>query len=305
MKYILLAAAAALVCGPAMAKVTFQTIDDPADPTFNQLLGINSAGTISGYYGSGDAGHPNKGYTTVPPYTAFTNQNFPKSAQTQVTGINSANSVVTVGFYSLTNLGGGQDANTGYVYASGKFKAVADPLVTSSPAINQLLGIDTVGDAVGFYNDASGNSHAYTYNISTKRFTPITVNSKTTVVSAAATGINSKGVICGFYVDTSGNTQGYVQDLNGKGAQHWSGPGAKMTQFLGINTSKFAVGFYVDAAGLTHGVKYSVATRLGETIDVPGASGGTVLNGIDDAGDIVGFYVDAAGNTHGVLIQGS
>jgi hypothetical protein len=78
-----------------------------------------------------------------------------------------------------------------------------------------------------------------------------------------------------------------------------------MTQFLGINTSKFAVGFYIDAAGLTHGVKYSVATRLGETIDVPGAAGGTVLNGIDDAGDIVGFYVDAAGNTHGVLIQGS
>jgi hypothetical protein len=169
MKYIVLAAAAAaaLLCGPAMAKVTFQTIDDPADPTFNQLLGINSSGTISGYYGSGAAGHPNKGYTVAPPYTAFTNQNFPKSAQTQVTGINSANSVVTVGFYSLTDLGGGQDANAGYVYANGKFKAVTDPLVTSSPPINQLLGIDTVGDAVGFYNDASGNSHAYTYNIST------------------------------------------------------------------------------------------------------------------------------------------
>ena len=41
---------------------TFRTLDDNADPTFNQLLGINDKGVIAGYFGSGAAGHPNKGY---------------------------------------------------------------------------------------------------------------------------------------------------------------------------------------------------------------------------------------------------
>jgi hypothetical protein len=60
------------------------------DPTFNQELGINDAGVIGGYFGSGAAGHPNKGYTVVQPFKTqsdFTNENFPGSIQTQVTGI--------------------------------------------------------------------------------------------------------------------------------------------------------------------------------------------------------------------------
>ena len=66
------ALAAGAVAGPAAATTTatppdgsanfaFQTIDNSADPTFNQLLGINDADTIAGYFGSGMAGHPNKG----------------------------------------------------------------------------------------------------------------------------------------------------------------------------------------------------------------------------------------------------
>ena len=39
-----------------------KTLDNSADPTFNQLLSINNEGAISGYFGSGAAGHPNKGY---------------------------------------------------------------------------------------------------------------------------------------------------------------------------------------------------------------------------------------------------
>jgi hypothetical protein len=69
----------------------FQDITNANDPTFNQELGINNAGVIAGYFGSGAAGHPNKGYTVVRPYKTqldFTNENFPGSVQTQVTGIN-------------------------------------------------------------------------------------------------------------------------------------------------------------------------------------------------------------------------
>jgi len=34
-------------------------------------------------------------------------------------------------------------------------------------------------------------------------------------------------------------------------------------------------------------------------IDAPAGSGGTLVNGLNNAGQLVGFYVDAAGNTHG------
>ena len=40
----------------AATTYTFTTLNDQADPTFNQLLGINSHNVISGYFGSGCPG---------------------------------------------------------------------------------------------------------------------------------------------------------------------------------------------------------------------------------------------------------
>src|SRR5579875_2651982 len=98
--------AAAAAAGPAIADTgamppdasanyAFTTHNDAADPTFNQLLGINNEGTIAGYYGSGATGHPNRGYTTRLG-AGFRNENVAHAAQTQVTGLN--NTKVTVGF---------------------------------------------------------------------------------------------------------------------------------------------------------------------------------------------------------------
>src|SRR5579862_4637363 len=69
----------------------FETINDPVDPpfmgaTFTNLLGINNFGDIAGFYGSGQAGDPNKGFLLE--HGHFTPENFPNSAQTQMTGIN-------------------------------------------------------------------------------------------------------------------------------------------------------------------------------------------------------------------------
>ena len=57
----------------------FTTLNNKKDLTFNQLLGINSAGKIAGYFGSGMPGHPNKGYTVTLPYRQrdYKNENFP------------------------------------------------------------------------------------------------------------------------------------------------------------------------------------------------------------------------------------
>ena len=68
---------------------TFTTINNNTDPTFNQLLGINDKMKISGYYGSGATGHPNRGYTVAPPYAQAISwrRDYPGSAQSQVTCI--------------------------------------------------------------------------------------------------------------------------------------------------------------------------------------------------------------------------
>src|SRR5438270_917290 len=106
----------------AATAFSFKTLDDQADPTFNQLLGINNHGKIAGYFGSGAAGHPNKGYTLVPPYGQgnYTNENFPGSVQTQVTALN--NKGFTAGFWV-----DGKGNNFGFIQWNGVFTSYKNP----------------------------------------------------------------------------------------------------------------------------------------------------------------------------------
>jgi len=112
---------------------------------------------IAGYFGSGAAGHPNKGYRINAPYGqgSYTGENFPGSAQTQVTGIDDKGN--TSGFWVS-----GNGTSHGFVQWNGVFASYNDPTTPRmAGSVNQLLGINDNGVAVGFYNDAAGNSHAY------------------------------------------------------------------------------------------------------------------------------------------------
>ncbi|MGI8989819.1 MAG: hypothetical protein ACR2I2_09575 [Bryobacteraceae bacterium] len=62
---VALAGAAFLLPAAAQAGYLFTDITSPSDPTFTQLLGINNAGTIAGYFGSGTAGYPKQTLSTV------------------------------------------------------------------------------------------------------------------------------------------------------------------------------------------------------------------------------------------------
>ncbi len=296
------AAAAALfatgvLLAPGAARAgsyTFATINNPADVTFNQLLGINNGGTIAGYFGSGAAGHPNQGYTVASPYASYTAENFPGSVQTQVTGLN--NNGTTVGFWSTSNLGVGLDPNFGFVHQGSTFTSVNDPLGAGSPAVNQLLGINDNNIAVGFYNDAANTAHAYAYAIAAATFTPITVASAT---ATTATGINDNSLVSGFFTNGAGNTLGFLENLNGTGLTTFEAPGSTNTMFLGVNGSGEAVGVYTDAAGLTHGLTFSAGVFT--SIDDPFGIGTTTINGVNDHGQLVGFYTDGQGNVDGLL----
>ncbi|KAJ3141391.1 hypothetical protein HK100_007427 [Physocladia obscura] len=274
---------------------SFVTINDAADPTFNQLLGINNANTIAGYYGSGATGHPNVGYIlTAPGYlTNIDVANAPNANQTQQIGINADGT--TVGFY--VDAAGN---NFGFVFAAGTYTTVANPS-TGTGTVNQLLGLNG-GYAVGFYTDGAGANHGYSYDIATQAFADVAPPASFACTSTTATSTNNNGDVVGF-CDTATNTTISFFANTGNYLQ-LNVPGSTNTQAFGININRDVVGSYVDAAGVTHGfIATSVNTSAPtyKSIDFPTAVNSTILNGINDQGYIVGFYLDAGGNTNGVL----
>jgi hypothetical protein len=299
MRSFLLAAAACLVASAASAQTfTFTTLDNPGDPTFNQLLGINDRGVIVGYFGSGMVGHPNIGYEISPPYTKFVPNNQPGSVQTQATGINNAG--LTTGFWSDTNLGTG-DANFAFLRVpvghNFTYVSTIDPATASSPRVSQALGVNNSNVVAGFYADASGASHGFTYALSTGAYSTFAVPN----TSTAITGINDSGTTCGV-VTNSERTVGFTRNASGGVFSRFNVPGSKNTQLLGINNEGVAVGFYADSNNLMHGLYYVPATGDWLRVDDPDGVQGTVINGINNKGELVGFYTDAAGNVHGMVV---
>ena len=275
------------------------TLNDRRDLTFNQLLGINNEGVIAGYFGSGEAGHPNKGFVISPPWARndFRGENFPGSAQTQVVGLNDDG--ITVGFFSTTNNHNvAHNNNIGFWRANGQYHVVRFPTQDNArPQVNQLLGVNDSGTAVGFYNDAKGNAHGYTYNLEARRFKVITVRGAT---SLTATAINNGGAVAGFYTNAQGTMVSFVQFHHGR-TFTFAFPGASATQAFGLNDQGEVVGAYTTGTGdnaVSHGFTWMNGKFT--TVNYPMASS-TTINGVNDEGDIVGFYTDAKGNTDGFV----
>jgi hypothetical protein len=282
---------------------SFTTINDPADPpfdgvTFTNLMGINNLGDIAGFYGSGQAGDPNTGFLLDLP-DKFTPSNFPGSAQTQMTGLNDLG--VAVGYLYRTNNGVAFDNQFGFYEKGGVFVEVNNPNtpIHPDPGVlieNQLMGVNDFNIAVGFYNDAHGNSHGYTYNINNGRFSA-DINDPN-AVSTVSAAINNFGGIVGFYTDSAGAIHGFL-DNHGH-FKTVNAPGATETELLGVNDFGMAVGFDI-VGGQMHGIVYNSLNGKFTTLDDPHGIGTTTLNGINDLGQIVGFYVDSKGNTDGLL----
>jgi hypothetical protein len=277
---------------------SFQTLNNAHDLTFNQLLGINDEGVISGYFGSGAAGHPNKGYLLFPREGFYINENFPHSVQTQVTGLN--NEGITVGFWSNSNLGVGKDPNFGWVNVDGRFRNVNFPTNSpASPATDQNLGVNDEGIVVGFYNDANGVSHGYEYNVWTRQFSTV-VDPNDPGASLTASAINDRGHVAGVYTNpATGNMDGFL--LRHGRFTDLAVPGASTTMALGVNNFDEVVGVYTPS-GTTELHGFTWTPRHGfTTVDDPNGVGTTTINGVNDFGQLVGFYVDGNGNTDGLL----
>jgi len=279
------------------ASYIFRTLDNGNDSTFNQLLGINNHDKIVGYYGSGVHGHPNKGYVLVPPYgvSSYRLENYPGSAQTEVTGLNDTG--VSVGFYSRSNKPNpSQNAYLGFYLKNGRYHPVAFPTGNNSvPAFNELLGVNNSGLAVGNFTDSVGLSHGYLFNINTHKYARIIVSGAT---SLTATAINAGGSVVGYYTNTSGKVVSFLLKPSGL-LFTIARTGADMTQAYGISKSGEVVGAYT-IGNSTFGFTWHAGGTFRMVSD-PNGKGSTVINGVNNDGDLVGFYTDSLGNTNGLL----
>jgi hypothetical protein len=294
--------ALAAPAGAAQAVTTthysFRTINNSNDLTFNQLLGIDNAGAIAGYFGSGMAGHPNKGYVVLPSYHQddFINENFPHSVQTQVTGLNNVGN--TVGFWANS-----QGANFGFYTTGRHFHKVDFPTShNASPQVDQLLGINNQGVAVGFFTNSAMVNRGYKYNIHTHRFALVDYQNGHGP-SLVAAAINNKGWIAGFYQTKGGVTDAFL--LARHHLTKLAVPGATMTQAFGVNDEGKVVGAYTVGSG-SNAKSYGFTWKAGHgfrTVNDPNGIGSTVINGVNDHGELVGFYTDTAGNVDGFLAR--
>ena len=272
---------------------TYETLNNPLDLTFNQLLGINNNNTIVGYYGSGSTGHPNEGYI-LDSQNNFISANVPNSVQTQDICINNKQQIG--GFWIDTN-----GITYGFLYILGNYITLVNPN-TGNGTVNQILGINDGNFAVGFYTDFNDINNAYSYDIINKNFYNIVPPS---CVSTTATSTNNYGDVVGFCNTTSNIIVSFF--ANNGNYITFNYPSSTNTQALGINNNRQIVGSYVDLTGNTHGF---IVTNINSTtqnyyqqIDHPDGINGTILNGINDFGYIVGFYTDSNSNTNGLLLS--
>ena len=283
---------------PAAAGYSLRTQDDAGDGAFNQLLGINNNGHIVGYFGSGAAGHPSRGYILRPPYgrSRYQSIDVPGSAQTRLTGLNDEG--VQVGSWSA---GGTRPAgkSTGFFLMGGRYTSVGFPAQGGSgPPVSELLGVNNHDVAVGFATDAQGRDHGYRYDIATRRFSPVLVPGASSVTAAA---INNAGGVAGSCAGPGQVTEGFYQQPGGQ-LYLLRVPGATMTEALGVNDNGEVVGAYRIGRGggaITRGFTWT-RERGFATVTGPDGAVSTTISGVNNAGDLVGYYV-SRGGTHGLV----
>jgi probable HAF family extracellular repeat protein len=153
--------------------------------------------------------------------------------------------------------------------------------------------INTAGEIVGWFRDASGGLHGFLTDGTT--FT--TIDAPSTQSGTLAWGINTAGQIVG----RDGN-HGFLTD--GTTFTTINVPGAVQTFATGINTMGQIVGWF--RKGTEDDTENHGFVKDGDTItaiDVPGADV-TEAHGINTAGEIVGWFRDATG-AHGFLTDGT
>jgi hypothetical protein len=289
---------------PTPFNFNYYTVDDPGGSgTFTRVLGIDALGEVAGTYGKGTKVDPSHGFTSLSPYSDFRTLNYPSALDTVATSLNSSGNRITAGYFLDST---SSHTTWAFLRVKGIFSQYKNPQTPhGSNTVNEFLGVNDPGVAVGFYKDSNGHDVAYEFSNAGgyHSFKP------TSAVSAVATGINLRGDVTGFETLTDGKVEGWL--LHNGAYERYAYPYTDRTEGLAVNYQEHVVGFYNDSSGNTHGFILfkpgSPSQEFWQTIDEPNAAGTTVVTSINNHDSISGWYVDSAGNTHGFVatVQGS
>ena len=179
---------------------SFTTVDNPLSTVFNQALGINNSDETVGYYAPTAAGTPGDiAYSQKGGVFTDINHLLPTNFNSQAVGLNSAATPWIVGFYQPD---AGLTTSFGFLDEGGVITTI-DPFGST---FTQALGVNNLGEIVGFYVDANGKQHGYIDNSGVfTSFDP--PGSASTTIN----GLNDKGDIVGFYTNNATDTvDGFV-----------------------------------------------------------------------------------------------
>jgi probable HAF family extracellular repeat protein len=230
--------------------------------TFTGVTGINSRGSIVGFYSDASGTH-----AFVRDHSGFQTLDRPGDLESAAYKIN--DSGVIVGYFvdSSNHL-------HGFSYQNGERQPIDFPGAFDTAA----LGINSRGDIVGSYDNLQPTVHAFILRGGKYQRIDTPYG-----MQADAYGINDREVITGSgYDDPSGSALGF---------RLWRGryspfafPGALATSPLSINNANDLAGLFVDPDGSLWGM----VTVYGYPYQVY-----AVVEGNDDRGHIVGYAYDS------------
>ncbi len=170
-------------------------------------------------------------------------------------------------------------------------------LVLPGLGANEATGINTSGQIVGIYLDASGVQHGFLDNagVVTNIDNPAALPSQTTPLD-----LNDGGEIVGEYEDSTLVVHGFWT-TDGVTFNNVDFPAATSTVASGVNTAGDIVGQWLDASSVDHG--FLLHAGVYTSFDFP-LSTGTTAFGINDSGEIVGYFSDASSVFHGFIYSG-
>ncbi len=221
-----------------------------------QALGINSAGTVVGTDGNGNA---------------FV---LPKGGSAQTLAI-PANAASAFGINDKGNIVGqftSGSATPGFFVANSGGNGLVAINSPSGPNIVNAQGVNDNGLIAGFYVGTDGQDHGFTANTADARNGSLTGapipdpripngagEPGATFVFSQILGINDHGLAVGYYGDSTSSQHGFFYNTNTGSYDFLDDPseafnnGVEVTQITGINNSGDLSGFYSDSNGVFHG----------------------------------------------------
>jgi hypothetical protein len=223
--------------------------------TTAMAFGINSAGTVVGTDGQGNAFSLSR--------RGVLKTFIPTSGKSAAAfGINDQGTIVGQ-FVTST-------ATPGFIQVHGKsFVTINAP---SGPNIVNAQGINDKSLVVGFFVGTDGQDHGFMVNakgvkngtltgtaIADPTIPTVAGETGATFVFSQVLGINDKGIAVGYYGDSTGSQHGFLYDTKTGQYTFLDDPneafnnGVEITQITGITNSGEITGFYSDANGVFHG----------------------------------------------------